>query len=113
MDLGLSGRHALVCAASKGLGKACAFSLAREGVNVTIVARTEAVLEATAAEIKELRRPRLLPFPQTLRQKAGGGLRWRLVRIPTFWSTTRAGRRREISGNGAATNGYQHSTRTC
>jgi len=32
MDLGIRGRTALVCAASKGLGRACAFSLAREGV---------------------------------------------------------------------------------
>jgi 3-oxoacyl-[acyl-carrier protein] reductase len=33
MDLGINGRSALVCAASKGLGKACAMSLAREGVS--------------------------------------------------------------------------------
>ena len=52
MDLGIAGRKALVCAASKGLGKACAFSLAREGVEVTILARTRETLEATAAEIR-------------------------------------------------------------
>jgi 3-oxoacyl-[acyl-carrier protein] reductase len=52
MDLGIRGRTALVCAASKGLGKACAMSLAREGVAVTIVARTAATLEAAAAEIR-------------------------------------------------------------
>lgn len=52
MDLGLKGKSALVCAASKGLGKACAFSLAREGAAVTIVARTPGPLEATAAEIR-------------------------------------------------------------
>ncbi|MBM3564879.1 MAG: SDR family oxidoreductase [Alphaproteobacteria bacterium] len=51
MDLGIVGRKALVCAASKGLGKGCALSLAREGVDVTIVARTQATLEAAAAEI--------------------------------------------------------------
>jgi 3-oxoacyl-[acyl-carrier protein] reductase len=56
MDLGISGRHALVCASSKGLGRACAFSLAREGVNVTILARTKAPLEATAAELKALKK---------------------------------------------------------
>jgi len=39
MDLGIKGKSALVCAASKGLGKGCAFSLAREGVSVTILAR--------------------------------------------------------------------------
>ena len=52
MDLGINGRKALVCAASKGLGKACALHLAREGVAVTLVARTQATLEATAAEIR-------------------------------------------------------------
>jgi 3-oxoacyl-[acyl-carrier protein] reductase len=52
MDLGLKGRTALVCAASKGLGKACAMALAREGVSVTITARTRDTLEATAAEIR-------------------------------------------------------------
>ena len=39
MDLGLKGKKAIVCAASKGLGRACAMSLAREGVDVVITAR--------------------------------------------------------------------------
>jgi 3-oxoacyl-[acyl-carrier protein] reductase len=52
MDLGIRGRKALVCAASKGLGRACAFSLAKEGVEVTIVARTRETLEKTAEEIR-------------------------------------------------------------
>jgi 3-oxoacyl-[acyl-carrier protein] reductase len=53
MDLGIAGKKALVCAASKGLGRACAFSLAREGADVTIVARTAEALEKTAREIRE------------------------------------------------------------
>jgi 3-oxoacyl-[acyl-carrier protein] reductase len=52
MDLGIRGRKALVCAASKGLGKACALSLAREGVEVTIVARGPDALEAAAEELR-------------------------------------------------------------
>jgi 3-oxoacyl-[acyl-carrier protein] reductase len=52
MDLGIKGRSALVCAASKGLGKGCAFALAREGVHVTIVARGREALDQAAAEIK-------------------------------------------------------------
>lgn len=52
MDLGIAGRVALVCAASKGLGKASALALAREGVKVTILARGVEALEATAAEIR-------------------------------------------------------------
>jgi len=51
MDLGITGRRALVCAASKGLGRGCAEALAREGVDVTILARTEADVARAAAEI--------------------------------------------------------------
>jgi 3-oxoacyl-[acyl-carrier protein] reductase len=51
MDLGIAGRRALVCAASKGLGRGCAEALAVAGCDVTIVARNEAALRATAAEI--------------------------------------------------------------
>ena len=53
MDLGIKGKSALVCGASKGLGRGCAEALAIEGVNVTLVARTPAILEATAAEIRQ------------------------------------------------------------
>ena len=42
-----------MCGASRGLGKACAFALAGEGVDVTVVARTRDVLERTAAEIAQ------------------------------------------------------------
>ncbi len=52
MDLGLKGRWALVCAASKGLGRGCAEALAAEGVNVVITARGVEALEATAAAIR-------------------------------------------------------------
>ena len=51
MDLGIAGRRALVCGASKGLGRGCAEALAREGVAVTIVARTEAEIAKAAREI--------------------------------------------------------------
>jgi 3-oxoacyl-[acyl-carrier protein] reductase len=52
MDTGLTGKRAIVCAASKGLGRACAMALAREGVDVVITARTAGPLEQTAAEIR-------------------------------------------------------------
>ena len=52
LDLGIAGRRAIVCAASKGLGRACAMALARAGVEVTITARTAETLEQTAAEIR-------------------------------------------------------------
>jgi 3-oxoacyl-[acyl-carrier protein] reductase len=54
MDLGIRGRKAIVCAASKGLGKGCAQALAREGVDVTICARGAGALEATAKELAGL-----------------------------------------------------------
>ncbi len=54
MDLGLKGKWALVCAASKGLGKGCALALAGEGVNVVITARGAEALEATRAQLRAL-----------------------------------------------------------
>jgi len=51
VDLGIAGRRALVCAASKGLGRGCAEALADAGCEVTIVARTEDALRAAASEI--------------------------------------------------------------
>ena len=51
MDLGIAGRNALVCAASKGLGRGCAEALAGEGVAVTICARTEHAVRKAAEEI--------------------------------------------------------------
>ena len=54
MDLGISGRKALVCGASAGLGLACAQALAREGVALVVVARTEAPLREAAATLQAL-----------------------------------------------------------
>ena len=51
MEFGIRGKKALLSGASRGLGQACALALAQEGVDVTIVARTRATLERTAAEI--------------------------------------------------------------
>jgi len=52
MDFGIKGRRAIVCASSKGLGKACASALAEEGVDLVLTARTAETLEATAEEIR-------------------------------------------------------------
>jgi 3-oxoacyl-[acyl-carrier protein] reductase len=52
MDMGIAGRSALVCAASKGLGRGCAEALAAEGVRLVIVARTAQTLEQAADEIR-------------------------------------------------------------
>jgi 3-oxoacyl-[acyl-carrier protein] reductase len=52
MDLGIAGKWALVGGASKGLGLGCAQALAREGVNVVMVARGQQALEAAAASLR-------------------------------------------------------------
>ena len=52
MDLGIRGKKAIVCAASKGLGKGCAEALAKAGVDLVICARGADALEATATELR-------------------------------------------------------------
>jgi 3-oxoacyl-[acyl-carrier protein] reductase len=61
MDLGIRGKTALVCAASKGLGKGCAVSLAREGVNLVITARGADALHATSEEIEKAYKVKVVP----------------------------------------------------
>jgi 3-oxoacyl-[acyl-carrier protein] reductase len=71
VDLGLSGKVALVTASSKGLGKASALALAREGARVTICARTEADLEAAAEEIQGETRAEVLAVQADLTTAEG------------------------------------------
>ena len=52
MDLGIKGKVALVAASSKGIGKAIAFGLANEGVNLSIFSRSKDEIERTASEIR-------------------------------------------------------------
>ncbi len=63
MDLQLSGKTALVLAASKGLGKACAMTLAGEGADIVIGARDPATLEKTADELRALGKSRVMAIP--------------------------------------------------
>jgi len=53
MDLGIRGRRAIVCASSRGLGRACALALAEAGVSIVINGRDPATLERTAKEIRK------------------------------------------------------------
>ena len=53
MDLGIRGRKAIICAASKGLGRGCAEKLAEAGVDLVINARSAEPLEATAEAIRK------------------------------------------------------------
>ena len=61
MDLGIAGRKAIVCASSRGLGKACAFRLAEAGCEVVVNGRDAARLEATAAEIAKATGAKVIP----------------------------------------------------
>jgi 3-oxoacyl-[acyl-carrier protein] reductase len=70
MDLGLKGRVAIVAAASRGLGKACARELALEGANVVICARGHSQLIETADEIRAEAGVEVLPLSIDLREDA-------------------------------------------
>jgi len=63
MDLQLAGKTALVLAASKGLGKACAAALAAEGANVVIGARDPATLNAAAKDLRTIGKGKVLAVP--------------------------------------------------
>ncbi len=71
MDLGLAGKAAIVAASSKGLGKASALALAREGARVTICARTAADLHAAAEEITRETGVEVLAVPADLASEEG------------------------------------------
>jgi 3-oxoacyl-[acyl-carrier protein] reductase len=71
MDLGLAGKVAVVGASSRGLGRASALALAREGARVTICARTAADLEAAAADIRAQTGGKVLAVPADLTTAAG------------------------------------------
>jgi short-subunit dehydrogenase len=62
MDLGLHGKHAIVTGGSRGIGKAITRELAREGVDVAVVARNQSDLEATARELEAETNRRIIPL---------------------------------------------------
>src|SRR5258705_9892634 len=70
MDLGLQGKRAIVTGGSLGIGKAIARELAREGVDVAIVARTKETLEAAAKELAAETRRRVIPLVADVTSKA-------------------------------------------
>jgi 3-oxoacyl-[acyl-carrier protein] reductase len=60
MDLGIAGRKAIVCASSKGLGRACAKSLAEAGCEVVVNGRRREIVEAAAADIRQVTGARVI-----------------------------------------------------
>ncbi len=71
MDLGIAGRRAIVCGASKGLGRAAALALAREGAEITLVARTEDTLRRAAEEIAAATGSGIVPVAADLATSEG------------------------------------------
>src|SRR5205807_3611639 len=69
MDLGLQDKHAIVTGGSRGIGKAIARELAREGADVAIVARNKADLEATARELAAETNRRIVPLAADVTSK--------------------------------------------
>jgi len=70
MELGLQGKHAIVTGGSRGIGKAIARELAREGVDLAIVARAREPLEATARELETETGRRIIPLVADVTSKA-------------------------------------------
>ena len=71
MDLGLKGRKAIVCASSRGLGRACAFALAEAGCTVVVNGRDWHRLEATAREIMAATGATVIPVVADVGEPAG------------------------------------------
>ena len=71
MDLGIAGRTAVVCASSRGLGKACALELAKAGCTVVINGRDKMVLEETAHEIATAAGVKVIPVVADVGTKEG------------------------------------------
>jgi 3-oxoacyl-[acyl-carrier protein] reductase len=71
MDLGISGRTAIVCAGSKGLGRGCAAALAENGVDLVLNGRGTEALEATAAEIRRSTGVRVVTVAADITTEAG------------------------------------------
>jgi 3-oxoacyl-[acyl-carrier protein] reductase len=71
MDLGIAGRKAIVCASSRGLGRACAFRLAEAGCEVVVNGRDQARTEGTAAEIAKATGARVIPVIADVATAAG------------------------------------------
>ena len=71
MDLGISGRNAIVCASSEGLGKGCAIALAEAGCNVIVNARTKENVDATVSEIQAITKANIVGVAADVGTKEG------------------------------------------
>src|SRR5439155_6332927 len=79
MDLGIRGRTAVVCASSRGLGRACATELARAGCTVVINGRDRAILDGTASEIRSETGATVIPIVADVASHEGQAALFRAV----------------------------------
>lgn len=91
MDLGIRSKWAIVCGASKGLGRGCAAALARDGVNLVITARGKDALEATAAEIRQTSRVEVIAVAGDITTAAGRAEAIKACTNPDILVTNAAG----------------------
>src|SRR5499426_4130155 len=91
MDLGISGRKAIVCASSRGLGRGCAFALAQAGCEVIINGRESKALEATAAELRQATGAKVTAVPADVAAPAGQAALLRACPDPDILVNNNAG----------------------
>lgn len=91
MDLQIAGKTALVCGASKGLGLACALSLAREGVAVTMVARRRDILEPSADAVRSATGASVATVAADVTTPEGRAAALRVAGMPDILITNAAG----------------------
>ena len=85
MDLGIAGRKALVCASSKGLGRACAEKLAEAGCEVVVNGRSRDSAEATAADVRKATGAKVTAVAADAPAPRARPRCLQPARSPTFW----------------------------
>src|SRR4051794_27397261 len=91
MDLGIAGRKAIVCASSRGLGRACAFRLAEAGCEVVVNGRDKAKTESTAAEIAKTTGAKVIPVAADVSTAEGQAALFAAIPEPDILVNNNAG----------------------
>ena len=99
MDLGIAGRKAIVCASSRGLGRACAHRLAEAGCEVVINGLDEDRLAATAEELRKATGAKITAVAADVASPKARRRCSPPARSPISWSTTMPARRSAISAS--------------
>src|SRR6476469_3720300 len=91
MDLGIAGRKAIVCASSRGLGRACAQALAEAGCEVVINGLDAVRLDAAAAELRQATGAKITPVQADLASPDGQAALFRACPEPDILVNNNAG----------------------